>query len=126
MIIKCEGDSYTIPSFKMLAMKVVGNNIFCDDMKSVSIINTNTMLKTKIINNRNANTFLYSIYHDELLNTLFLAFEDKSILGIDPESFVVKSNLERLDHACTKMAYFSGFDNSYRILCCENGVICIF
>ena len=90
MIIKCEGDSYTIPSFKMLAMKVVGNNIFCDDMKSVSIINTNTMQKTKIINNRNGNTFLYSIYHDELLNTLFLAFEDKSILGIDPDSFVVK------------------------------------
>jgi hypothetical protein len=65
MIIKCENDSYTIPSFKMLAMKVVGNNIFCDDMKSVSIINTNTMEKTKIINNRNGNTFLYSIYHDE-------------------------------------------------------------
>jgi hypothetical protein len=94
-------------------------------MKSVSIINTNTMQKTKIINNRNGNTFLYSIYHDELLNTLFLAFEDKSILGIDPDSFVVKSNLERLDHACTKMAQFNS-DNSYRILCCENGVICIF
>ena len=83
------------------------------------------MQKINKIDLPNENCYLYSSYKDEQTKTLYLAFDNKQIIGYDSQRYTKKSNMT-LEIPCMKFTEFHADPNNYVILACENGNIKIF
>lgn len=77
--------------------------IVCDDKGSVGIINPVNMQKIASVPLPNENCYLYSVYKDEASKTLFLAFDNKLMIGFDSERYTKKSSMT-LEIACMKFS----------------------
>jgi hypothetical protein len=74
----------------MVTMKLVGNLIVCDDKFSVGIINPQTMEKIYSIPNPTESCYLYSAYKSESTNTLYLAYDNKHMVGFAADNYSKK------------------------------------
>ena len=48
-VVKCENNSYSVPKFKMVTIKVLKDMIICDDIKSSSILSALDFNKIKSV-----------------------------------------------------------------------------
>ena len=77
----------------MVTVKFVGSFIVCDDKGAVSLVDPKTMQKIKSIELPSDNCYLYSVYKNELSNTIYLAFDNKKMIGIDSTMLSNKSSM---------------------------------
>ena len=125
MVIKQENESYVVNKFMMVTIKLIGNVIVCDDKSSVSVIDPKTMQKIGTVTLPNENCYLYSAYYHELTKRIYLAFDNKKMIGIDSNRYNNKS-MTSLEVSILSFTEHHADPENYAILACENGIIKIF
>ena len=123
-IIKCDAFSYSVPKFKIVSVKLLGDILICDDVKSVSIIDANTMQKIRSIQLPHQATYLYSICKHEKSQTIFLGYANRTMTGFNAVTSASKSSIQ-LEQPCMSFTQFHA-DADYLILACEQATILIY
>jgi ribosome recycling factor len=67
----------------MVTFKLLGDKIFCEDKKSVSVVDAQSMQQIASINMPDENTYLTAVYKDQLSNTILMAFDNRKMIGYD-------------------------------------------
>jgi len=87
----------------MVTINLLDKNLLvCDDKQSVSFINPVTMQKIVTIPLPNEGCYLYSAYLNKTNKTVFMAFDNKKIIGVDSEKYTNKTMMS-LEIACLKI-----------------------
>ena len=113
---------YQVSKFMMVTMKLVGNVIVCDDKSSVGIINPNTMEKMHSIPNPTEGCYLYSAFKNEQTKTLYLAYDNKQMIGYDTDNYT-KKQYTVYPNCVLQITEFHADPQNYLILSCEKGLI---
>ena len=109
----------------MVTFKLLGDKIFCEDKKSVSVVDAQTMQQIASINMPDENSYLTAVYKDQLSNTILMAYDNRKMIGVDAQNYMLKLS-QTLKTKGMNFTEFHGNPQNFVLLACEKGTIIVY